>query len=81
VSLHTIHSSRPHSRPFLLTLIILAAVVSSAMAAPASDKVCAMASPRPPEPPTITAVLPVRSIFTRQTFLLECYDRAGPDFP
>jgi hypothetical protein len=34
VSFHTIHSSRPHSRPFLLTLI-LAAVVCIAMAAQA----------------------------------------------
>src|SRR5450432_3657443 len=36
---------------------------TSAILAPAPDKVCAMASPRPPEPPTITAVLPLRSIF------------------
>src|SRR5579871_2462402 len=41
---------------------------TSAMAAPAPDKVCAMASPRPPEPPTMIAVLPVRSIFTCETF-------------
>jgi hypothetical protein len=33
--------------------------------------VCAIASPRPPEPPTMIAVLPVRSIFTCNPFSKE----------
>ena len=37
---------------------------TSAIWAPAPESVCAMASPRPPEPPTMIAVLPLRSIFT-----------------
>src|SRR5882757_1500985 len=39
-----------------------------AILAPAPDSVWAMASPKPPLPPTITAVLPLRSIFTGQSF-------------
>src|SRR3569833_998544 len=53
---------------------------TSAMLAPAPEIICAIASPKPPLPPTITAVLPVRSIFMSRNFLWRKNSALGVGF-